>query len=78
MLKIDKITAFKVALFLVLFYIISMGIVGLINFQFQSPTTTTTSELLDSLYLILNSLFFILTLLLIKLFMDNKQIEELS
>lgn len=78
MLKIDKITAFKIALFLVLFYIISMGIVGLINFQFQSPTTTTTSELLDSLYLILNSLFFILTLLLIKLFMDNKQIEELS
>ncbi len=77
MLRIDKIKAFKLVLVLVVFYIISMGIIGLINFQFEAHTTTT-SELLDSLYLILNSLFFILTLLLIKLFMDDKQIEEFS
>lgn len=77
MLNANTLMAFKLALVLLLSYIISMGIIGLINFQFQADSSTT-SELLDSLYLILNSLFFILTLLLIKLFTDEKQIEEIS
>ncbi len=77
MLTINTIKAFKLAITIFFSYIISMGIVDLINFQFQTGSLTT-SELLDGLYLILNSLFFILTLLLIKLFMDENQVKEFS
>lgn len=77
MLNTNTIKAFKLALTLLFSYIISMGIVDLINFQFQTDSLTT-SELLDSLYLILNSLFFILTLLLVRLFMDEDQIERVN
>jgi len=71
MLTVNTIKAFKLTIAILFSYFASMGIVDLINFQYQTDSLTT-SELLDSLYLILNSLFFVLTLLLIKLFLDEK------
>ncbi len=73
----NTIKAFKLALVLTVSYFISMGIVELITYQIQAESLIT-SELLDNLYLVLNSLFFILTILLIKLFMDENQVKEFT
>ncbi|WP_419763521.1 MAG: hypothetical protein ACNI28_06825 [Arcobacter sp.] len=72
MLAINTKKAFKLSIAILFSYFLSIGIVDLINFQYQTDSSIT-SELLDSLYLILNSLFFVLTLLLIKLFYDEKE-----
>ncbi|WP_428023331.1 hypothetical protein [Arcobacter sp.] len=62
---------------LIVSFFISFGITEIIFFQFQTENISTP-DLLDTLYAVLNLLLFLLTVLLIKLFLDEKKYKAMK
>ena len=67
--------ALKIISILIVSFFISFGITEVVSFQFQTENLST-SDLLDTLYTVLNLLLFLLTVLLIKLFLEEKKIQN--
>lgn len=68
MSSVNFIKITKVLLVFIIIYILSIYITDYSNYQAPENTTLSTSKLLNLLYIVLSSLFIILSFILIKLF----------
>ena len=68
MSSVNFIKITKVLLAFIIIYILSIYITDYSNYQASENTTLSTSKLLNLLYIVLSSLFIILSFILVKLF----------
>jgi Na+/melibiose symporter-like transporter len=68
MSSVNFIKITKVLLVFIIIYILSIYITDYSNYQASENTTLSTSKLLNLLYIVLSSLFIILSFILVKLF----------